>query len=67
MGIRDKPTAARGADDKARPPRLLDAGLSRFEPDPLAAIAEAEQRLPKFLPRRVKIKSTGRNRAVEIL
>jgi hypothetical protein len=24
--------------------RLLDAGLSRFEPDPLRAIAEAERR-----------------------
>jgi hypothetical protein len=26
--------------------RLLDAGLSKFEPDPLAAIAAAEQRQP---------------------
>jgi hypothetical protein len=37
------PRAARESAELLK--RLSDTGLSRFEPDPLAAIAEAEQRL----------------------
>jgi hypothetical protein len=40
----DDPRGERESAELLR--RLLDAGLSRFEPDPLAAIAEAEQRQP---------------------
>ena len=36
------PRAARESAELLR--RLLDAGLSRYEPDPIAAIAEADQR-----------------------
>ena len=32
--------------DKVRPQRLRDAGLSKYEPEPLAAITDAEQRQP---------------------
>jgi hypothetical protein len=38
----DDPRGERESADVLK--RLLDAGLSRYEPDPLAAIAEAEQR-----------------------
>jgi hypothetical protein len=56
--IRTNPSEIRAPSAKSAEllRRLLDAGLSRFEPDPLRAITEAEKRrtvtwkLPEFAP-----------------
>ena len=39
---------AREKDGQKLLVRMLDAGLSRWEPDPMAALAKAERRRPKI-------------------